>query len=461
MSRRSSSRGAARRAALLLLAAHAALCAAPAALAGAAIPFAEDLFPGLRQLIDQAAAGSTEARLGGLRVEEREGDLQVARGQRRPSVRFNTRVLGSYETREDIDDAWRGSVDAHLAAAQPLYQWGNLERQETIARHRRDAEVLESGRGAAQQVMQLRRSYLQWLLMQERRTVLRQSIDLWESSVDARRRMAEAGQVSGQDALEMEARLLETRESLAYAEKMITELEGALARLSGAAPPSAGAQAPSLAVIEPLSPAGLAGLAALVNAAQARDSDPAVRRFALYETIEAEQLAVLDKRNWPTLDFVTGIFTDSIESINQSDPVYRVQYYAGLQVNWNIFDSWQTDGLKRGTLARKRAHALRRVAAAEEWSQRAGSLLAELQLNLTQLEARAKRQTLLERRLALLREQAGENRVTGAELLQGEIDFLDVRQRLMEARVNYLNNLMELGALLGMDPAAPAPSHRP
>ena len=74
--------------------------------------------------------------------------------------------------------------------------------------------------------------------------------------------------------------------------------------------------------------------------------------------------------------------------------------------------------------------------------------------NLKQIEARSKREVILDRRLRFLREQADRAQITGVDRIEGEIDYLEVRQRLMEARVNYLINLMELGILLGEDPAA-------
>ena len=80
-------------------------------------------------------------------------------------------------------------------------------------------------------------------------------------------------------------------------------------------------------------------------------------------------------------------------------------------------------------------------------------LLANLRLNLKQIEARDKRETLLQRRVTLLRQQVEQNLVSGVELMEGEIDYLEVRRRLMEARVNYLMNLMELAVLLDEDPA--------
>lgn len=181
--------------------------------------------------------------------------------------------------------------------------------------------------------------------------------------------------------------------------------------------------------------------------------DPLTERWNILEQIEDEQLAILDKRHWPNFDLVAGVFTDQLDSINQQDYVFRVQYYAGLQIRWNIFDGWQTDGYKRGALARKRTYAMLRDQAGTDNRQAIETLLANLRLNLKQIEARDKRETLLERRVTLLRQQVEQNLVSGVELMEGEIDYLEVRRRLMEARVNYLMNLMELAVLLDEDPA--------
>jgi len=60
--------------------------------------------------------------------------------------------------------------------------------------------------------------------------------------------------------------------------------------------------------------------------------------------------------------------------------------------------------------------------------------------------------------LELLREYVQDGRITGSELLEGEIDYLDVRQRLMEARVTYLLNLMQIALLVDTDPLLEAVS---
>jgi outer membrane protein TolC len=426
---------------------------AQTALAEPQIPFAEDIFPELKALMESAATGATELQVGELRIEERQGDLDVARALRRPRANLFARLVGSYETRDDIEDVFRGNVNANLTVTQPVYQWGNLKRQLAIAEQRVDLESIQLEQSGAQQFMELRKAYLQWLLSRQKREILRQSIELSETFVQARRQLVDVGQSSEQDVLEMEARLLENHEVLAWTEKSIVDLENVLERFAGPGFRSKDLTLESLSAIEPMSNAAFEELARIIRSRE-NFRDPVEERFSLLEEIEEQQLDSLDKRNWPTFDFVAGIFSDRLDAVNQDDSVIRVQYYAGVQVNWNLFDSWQTDGYKRSALARQRAFSLFRDKAESDARRKSETLLAGLQLNLKQIEARSKRENLLERRVALLREQAERNLITGTERIEGEIDYLEVRQRLMEARVNYLVNLMELGILLDQDPAA-------
>jgi outer membrane protein TolC len=426
----------------------------PSILAAAApeIRFAEEYFPGLQELIERAALEATELQLGYLRLEERAGDLDVVTAQRRPNARLYGRVIGTYEMRDDIPDEFRGDLTGNLMITQPLYQWGNLKRRQAIAERRLDAEEAELSRIGAEQFMALRRAYLQWLLMVEEQAILEQSIPLSESFVDARRQLVEAGRSSEQDVLEMEARLLENKERLGRVEKAIRDLRIRLEAFTGEAVDFGTLEPPSLSVIEPMPEEALARLRREVRGMSL--SGPLVRRWEILESIEAEQLDILDKHNWPQFDLVAGIFSDRLDAVNQDDSVLRMRYFAGVQVTWNIFDSWQAEGRKRGTLARKRAFALREEASRNDLARRAESLLADIELNLKQIEARGIRETLLERRVNLLREQAQRERVTGVDLIEGEIDYLEIRRRLMEARVDYLVNVMEIGILLDRDPAA-------
>lgn len=417
------------------------------------IPFAEDLFPELGGLMELAARDGRELQLNALRMEEREGDLDVTRGQRRPQVRAHARMSGAYEMRDDISNRFRGSVDANLGLTQPLYHWGTLERRQSVAEERVALEEVDSTRRSERHFMDIRSTYLRWLLMQEQRKILQQSIALSESFVNARRQLVDVGQSSEQDVLEVEARLLENYESLSYIESSILSHESRLANLVGPGFESAVIGGNPLSVIQPMDDETFRILSSGVRNGLQGLSNPEIQRYSMLADIESEQLEILDKENLPKVDLVAGIHSDHLDSLNNEDFVLRVQYYAGVQVNWSIFNGWQTDGYKRSTLARKRAYALREDIAREGFVQQAENLLANLQLNLKQIEARGKRAAILERRQELVREQVERNILPAAERMEVEIDVLNVRQRLMESRVNYLINLMELGLLMGLDPA--------
>ncbi|MGC9452590.1 MAG: TolC family protein [Oceanipulchritudo sp.] len=417
------------------------------------IRFAEEIFPELRGLMETAVQKGGEFRLNALQVEERQGELDVAKGQRRPSVDLHARVLGAYEIREDIDNDTSADLYGRFTMTQPLYHWGRLERRQSIAENRVALEEGEYRQKGTRHFMDLRRAYLEWLLMREHRTILEQSIRLSGSYVEARTQLVQAGRASEQDLLEMEAWLMENREGLARISKRVRELELRIEQLVGSPVDFSLLGERSLALIEPMAEEQLLQWMDRENRAPEDLWNPHAEYFSMQKTIQDEQLEILDKNHWPTLDFVSGVFTDQLDSINQQDSVLRVRFYAGLQVNWNIFDGWQTDGYKRTTLARKRAFALREERARDESRQRFRSLLADLQLNLKQIEAREKREQILARRVELLRQQAQRDQATDTDLIGGEIDYLEVRQRLMEARVHYLVNLMELGILLGKDPA--------
>jgi outer membrane protein TolC len=417
------------------------------------IPFAEELFPDLAVLVEAAGREGIDLRLADFRIEERLGDLDAARARRLPNARLYARVSGSYVTREDIDDEFRGSMDASFQVVQPLLHWGRLQRQEAIAGHWVAIEEQESERLGVAYLMDLRRDYLHWRLMLERREILRKSIEVSSSFVEARRRMLEAGDSSEHEVLEMETRLLENQESLAWVERMIVDLGQRIARRSGLDPTGLPGESPPLEVIRPLADEAFAELERRCGQWGAGARVSLDHAWDLRGAVEQEHLSILDKRHWPVFDFVAGVFTDQLEAVNVDDTVMRVGYFAGVQVNWNVFDGWETNALKRSTLARKRAHELRREDSLGQRASRAATLLAELRLNRSQIEVREKRQGLIERRTQLLRQQADRDLVSGTDLMEGEIHHLEVTRQLLEARVNYLVNLMELGVLLNGDPA--------
>lgn len=422
----------------------------------AQIRFAEEYFPGLRQLLSTAPETAPDLAAHRLRIEQRQGDAEAVRAQQRPQAWLRGRVIGSYEQRDDIGDDFRGDLNANLTVTQPLYHWGQLRRRVDVAEQRIELEGAQQEMGWQHHLMEIRRTYLDWLLLLEREQILRPSLELAADLVDIYRQLVDAGQAAEHDLLEMEARLLETRESLAFVEKGIAAAKGKLRRLTGTEIDFTTLARRDLEVIDPMNAAAFEDFARACREAAGLHSTPTEERFRMLGEIEDEQLAILDKQNWPKLDFIAGIFSDRLDAVGQNETVLRIQYFAGVQLNWNVFDSWQNDARKRGSLARKRLYEYQEEAARSEKEERLETLLAQVRLNLQQVEARSKRKGILERRVELLRQQAQRNIVTGTDRLEGEIDYLELSQRLLQARVDYLVNLMRIGVLLDAEPMKPS-----
>lgn len=416
------------------------------------IPYAEMLFPEVAGLLEAAEESSQEIERQRLLLEERGSEVEVAKGLGRPRVDLFLRALGTYETRDDIDDVTRATLTGNISASQPLYRWGQVRLQKEIAGTRVEAEMASATSSVESVYRDIRRSYLRWLLAEEQSAILEKSIQLTEKYVEARRKLTEAGRVAEQQVLEMEARLLENREQLSYFSRQKEDLKRELARLTGR-PDLAGAmQGGDLAGIRPVSLRKLDDLEAMFAKDEFELRIPERDRFAAYAEAEEHQADLLRTYQRPLLDFVAGVFSDQLDSINQEDSVTRVQAFAGLQVTWNIFDGWQNQARQIGAIARKRRWALESQWAETRARQQLRSTIGAVRLNVLQIEARTKRSELLERRVELLREQASKNLVSGIDLMDGEIDYQSVLQRLREAQVDYLLNMMDLGRHMEVDP---------
>lgn len=415
--------------------------------------FPESHIPELEAILQEAAVQSGELEIKDLQIEQREGDLKVARGGRLPQANLYTRLIGVYETREDIEDTTRGTVNANFNISQPIYHWGNLKRRENIAEDRVEMAKLDKLDKAEMAFSDLRENYLRWLLSERKLENLHKSVEISRKILEGQREMEAIGEVSEQEILEMEARLLESEESLAHAEREVKYFRNRVQRYVGKARLDDQVLEADIEDIELIEPRKLEEIYEKLNGGGRDFTDYSLQQFEHQESIEEAQLEILDKEHYPTFDFVTGVFSDRLDGLNQRDSVIRIQYFAGVQVRWNIFDGWQTEGRRLSTLARKRTQEIRKSQQEERLEDETNRTLAELQLNLKQIEARGKRAEILERRVALLNRQAERETISGLDRLEGELNFREVKQRLLEARINYLINLMKLGSNLYRDPA--------
>lgn len=413
--------------------------------------FPEAYFPELEAVLRATVAEAPRLEILRERMREQEGEARVLESWRRLRVDSNLRLLGAYEMRTDIDDRFRGTVQGNVQAAKPLYHWNRLENQSEIGRLRRELGEIEYERGGRHHLAEVRRAFLEWVLAGERIAVLERSTEVADGLLEYERGLLDIGRGTEASVMELEARLLEGRERLAHQERERARLERRLDELTGVSGVVAAFRDTAFPEIEVLDLNGLEMLSRRLSGRGAEHS-PGVRFEEKMREIEDRRYAIVSRNRYPRLDFVTGIHTDQLEAFDRDDFALRMQYFAGVQVSWNIFDGRRTEGEKMAALARRRVHELQAENERERMGAETAGLLDELEYVVKQLSARNTRADILRRRAAHLDEQAERGQASGRERLEAHMDYEDTRLRVLESRAQYLVHLMHLAALHMTDP---------
>lgn len=420
--------------------------------------YPEQLFPGLADLLRAAATQSARVEVQQAMVEERAGWLEEARATRRPRIGMNMRVAANYEAREDDVTKTNTLVDGNLSVSQPLWYWGELRSRVAIGELRVQAAEMELARSGVELLQQVRFHYLRWVLTHFQIQRLQQVIDLAESRVANQRELLTVGRSTEQVVLEMEVRVQENREFLAFLQREYRRLGSVLRQqtgLSGDLQRFLPDQPPDVV------PMSLSDLEILRRSLQARDPNSfELARRELELEADLEQLHIINRRHFPKVDLVAGVFADTLEGFNQDERVLRGNFFAGVAVNWNIFDGWATRGMRMSNLARQRMQRSWIEETRGALSVEAERLLGELEFNIQQILTRDTRLQLMERRLQLLEQQRERELIPVVDQLELQLNFGDLSLQALEARIQYLLHLAQLANLFQPDPFQPLLSVR-
>ncbi|MCC5839916.1 MAG: TolC family protein [Opitutales bacterium] len=429
-----------------------ALATLPEAFRADGLLYPEEVFPALQSLLRDAARHSPEIGILQQRITEREGNLLVADSHRRFRVDANARVLGAYEMREDIPDRFRGAFNANTLVSRPLYHWGRLENQSAIGELALEAAHLNFERGSREHLHAVRVHYLQWVHQHERLAKARRSTSLLEQLTAAEERQLEAGRSTENAVIDLRARLAESIEFVAFIERETLHQRQTLERLTGSrdlAEPSTGAGLD-------FTPMTLANIERLQRrfALLPPENTPTVRLEETLREIEDRRYQIAERNRYPRLDFVAGVLTDQLDAFDSSDFALRIQYFAGVQVSWNIFDGGRTRGEKMAALARRRIHDLQAEGQRFRLDAETERIFADIEFAVKQFSARATRADLARRRLDLIQRQVADNLATETQRIEAELELAERNLRVGESRVQYLLALAQLASLHFPDPAA-------
>ncbi len=314
----------------------------------------EEVFPGLRQSLDELAKQSPRMVARNLDLLAAEGDLQQAKSGLYPSLSGYYRPTWGNQRREGRPDRYGTDKLAYsLNLTQPIFHWGekvNLARIGEIRRAIADDNYAVAYQQLAQDV---RVAYLQLAIRKVQLSNARFSRGMADAALRvaeerlAKREISEGAIFQTRMAAEQAALTVET------AEWDFTVAKQNLAQLTGADE-----------LADHQIPDGIPGVRQSFGEvqrelgrflAQAERNTPRLR--ASHQQIEVNRLTYKNARTRlrPKLSFIAGVTQDEQSYSLDVAAKYGVEdRFVGLQVTWSIFDGFATRGAVTSSLARYR-----------------------------------------------------------------------------------------------------------
>ena len=421
----------------------------------------EQLYPQLKDILQQAVVQSPRMINRALDLEMAENDRITARANLLPSVSAS----GSYYRSKDRQQLLNPNVVSASAPAfyvtktpysaaisQPLYSWGerrNLARMGEIRQSIAQGQYRDGYRLLAQT---LRGDYLRLI-------VLKLSAKRAHFSQEMASSLLQQDEERLLKKVVSEAQLFGTR---IYAERAQIALEQAdsslengvhsFGRLSGLGKAFTEKDIPdSVPVVAPAA----AGLDQLMAGFLAQKELPSLEAATLRQQLKLEDLTYKNSRTrlWPKLNASAGLSQDEQLNYFGSGAKYRSSsLYAGISVNWTIFDGFAAGAAERSSLARRRQLE-------NDYQQLTERLAEDAQSQVKQIGYNARSMSITDRllnsaegnQLDKMKENA-RGVASETQVNQAKLELFDALISAYSARRDYLINVGDFLGLVVQDP---------
>lgn len=421
-------------------------------------PLPETYFPGLKTCLESAVRQSPRMIARNTEEAIAEAERIAARAGQLPSVR----AYGNYypwiqDKRGSSETTTTQKTAYNFAAEQPVYHWGALHNATRIGELRQkitQGQTAEAYRGL---VAEIRSAYLQLVLKRlslQRSRAAQQMAD--EALVLARKRFEEKvvseADLFGPTIAAEQARLTADRQEEDLNSSLVV-----FGKLCGVPAPTLAELPTAIPAITPASEA-LDGVVAEFSG----QSDPSTQGLGiLRRQIEIEKLnyRIADARLRPKVNAVFGLYQDEQNYLYQEGTAQKYRYeqvqslFAGVTVNWSIFDGFATKAAKTASMARRRQ--LER-----DYGSQVENVIANVRAQRRQLDFAMRGLAISEQYLALggrtLQTREDEQRrglISTADLSAMRLQYLDTQIATFAARNDYLLRVAELLSATQNDPA--------
>ena len=416
-------------------------------------PVPENYFPALKDLIETASKQSP-------RVIARNTENAVAEADRITARAAQLPTLGGYfsfypwtrDKRADLPEATGVKKTAYyLSVVQPLFHWGALRDGTRIGElHKRIIEG-QSAEAFRLLVDEIRAQYLQIIVNKGTLARARFNQTIADDQLALARSKLEKNVIAEAD---MFTPTITAEQARLAADRAADEYENSriyLGKLCGL-PPIPDEQIPT--EVPAITPAA----SALQSVTAQFAAQPELNNYVLQgarDQIETEKLnyRVASTRLRPKVNLVVGTSQDE-QNYSLNSVRYKVQsYFAGVTVNWSIFDGFATRSAKQVSLARRRQLEL-------SYKDQTADTIAAVKTQMRQIEFAARNLAIVERMLG----SAGDNLkarkddmargvASDAEVSAAQLGLYDWQLTAYQARNDYMMKVSKLLSATMKDPA--------
>ncbi len=408
----------------------------------------EMYMPEIGNFMETALIGAVDVENRSLIDRENLGRVKVGDSLKLPDVSLNF----IYRMEDDISKVGSNVKDRQIAdfsVDQPLFHWGVLAADKKMFRMQYEISQLQT-RQTMKFLAKDTRSLLMNLCLQK--TSLEQVKVGHEANLESLSLLRQRFESGIESEQVLETKEIELERSRLHLDQVTRNLDyylDSLERRFRLPRESIMEGAPSrIPKVEILSEGVLASLEQLVTVAISANEN--IKLNEIYMEISNQHLHKADKRLYPKISVTTGI-TQNERDINGRLTEEEL-LYAGVNVDWNIFDGFETAGLKEVALVglelSRKTSSEYRSWFKEEFRRMVHSLRREA----SYLRIDEKLLLRYEKELEDAKGRFGDGTISTVDLANAERSFEARLLGVEHARVRYLNSLTSLVSTIGLDP---------
>lgn len=413
----------------------------------------EDVLPQLKPLLEQAMRQSPRVLERNLDLQQAEADAYLARSSSLPYAGGGVTYQGQRERQVNGS----GATDArttngerlyyNFAVTQAVWQWGALEAARRMSRIDRDLAQMNYGEAYRGLAAEIRAAYLGLVL--QKMGVRNAELDNRLATENLSRQQARysANQITYGEIMLQQLRLDESSLAMRRAKAELEFALGAFRSLCG------DASFAETDIPDAIGDIAQAPLVSSVAASSATDLSAAVQ-MAEKEVVKAK-LGVVAPRFalFPKVGLVAGVLRDELSRDIIENRKYQADtLYAGVQVNWAIFDGYASKGQLlaariRLSRAERRLSVLREATARVLDRDRAAVGFTWDAYQVAQMRLRMAREGL-----AHQNEEAGRGLVSQEQVDAAQSHVFISQYSAQAALAAHLNAAVQYLSSKGMDP---------